>query len=57
MQCLPVNGVPSGIMIVESDTDIMSNEITSPDLRRLPTVAREAECETGFSYRLFSHDI
>ncbi len=27
------------------------------NLRRLPTVARETECETGFSYRLFSHDI
>ena len=34
MHCsvLPVNGVPSGIMTVESDTNIMSNEITSPDL-------------------------
>ena len=32
MQCLPVNGVPSGIMTVESDADIMSNEITSSDL-------------------------
>ena len=31
LQCLPVNGVPSGIMTVESDTD-MSSEITSPDL-------------------------
>ena len=32
LQCLPVNGVPSGIMTVECDTDIMSNEVTSPDL-------------------------
>ena len=30
--CLPINGIPAGIMTVESDNDIVSEEIASPDL-------------------------
>ena len=32
LESLPIDGVPSDIMTVESENDILSNEIISPDL-------------------------
>lgn len=32
LDCLPINGIPTGIITVESDSDIVSDEIASPDL-------------------------
>lgn len=39
LDCLPINGVPTDIMTIESDNDIMLDDVASPDFG--PSVSDE----------------